>query len=74
MKQRNELAYSALTDEIFYVDGRGQKKEIKHNNWFQMMLLWLNDGILPKVGSIKTRTLSVEGNVKWKITCERVAE
>ena len=72
--QKNNLAYSALTDEVFYLDGNGQKKQLPNGNFIQMVLLWLNDGNLPEVGETKERTLSVKGEVHWKITCERVAK
>ena len=39
-----------------------------------MVLLWLNEGMTPKVGEKFQRTLSSNGKVHWKIDCERVLE
>lgn len=71
---KKQLGYSSLTDEVFYLDGKGQKTDLPKGNFIQMILLWLNEGNTPKVGEKFERTLSVKGKVHWKITCERVAE
>ena len=71
---KKSLAYSSLTDEVFYLDGKGQKTELPKGNFIQMVLLWLNEGKTPKVGESYQRILSVKGKVHWKITVERVAE
>lgn len=71
---KKSLAYSSLTDKVFYLDGKGQKTELPKGNFIQMVLLWLNEGKTPKVGESYERTLSVKGKVHWKITVERVAE
>lgn len=69
-----KLAYSSLTDEVFYLDGKGRKTLLPENNFIQMVLLWLTGGTIPKVGERVERTLSVNSKIHWKITCERVAE
>ncbi len=69
-----KLSYSSLTDEVFYLDGKGRKTILPKGNFIQMVLLWLNEGVIPNVGEKVERTLSVNGKVHWKITCERVAE
>lgn len=69
-----KLGYSSLSDEVFYLDGKGQKTALPKGNFIQMVLLWLNEGNTPKVEEKFRRTLSVNGKVHWKITCERVAE
>ena len=71
---KKSLAYSSLTDEVVYLDGKGQKTELPKGNFIQMVLLWLNEGKTPKVGESYERTLSVKGKVHWKITVERVAD
>lgn len=68
------LAYSSLTDEVFYLDGKGQKTELPNGNFIQMVLLWLNEGKIPKVGERYERTLSVKDKIHWRITVERMAE
>jgi hypothetical protein len=73
-KKTKQLAYSSLTDTVFYIDGRGQQHELPKGNFIQMVLLWLNEGITPKVGEKFQRKLSVNGEIHWKIDCERVAE
>jgi len=71
---KKKLAYSALTDTVFYIDGRGKQVDIPKGNFIQMVLLWLNEGTLPKVGGKFQRSLTVNGEVHWKITVERVSE
>jgi hypothetical protein len=71
---RKQLAYSGLTDEVFYLDGKSQKTTLPKGNFIQMVLLWLNEGNTPKVGEKFERTLSVRGVVHWKITCERISD
>lgn len=71
---KKTLAYSSLTDTVFYIDGRGNKVDLPKGNFIQMVLLWLNEGVLPKVGEKFQRTLAVKGKTHWKITIERVAE
>ncbi len=71
---KKTLAYSALTDTVFYIDGRGKQVDIPKGNFIQMVLLWLNEGTLPKVGEKFQRSLTVNGEVHWKITVERVSE
>ena len=71
---KKSLAYSSLTDEVFYLDGKGQRTELPKGNFIQMVLLWLNEGKTPKVGEKYERTLSAKGKVHWKITVERVSE
>jgi hypothetical protein len=71
---KNELAYSELTDAVYFIDGKGQKKELPPGNFVQMVLLWLNQGTLPKVGEKFQRKLLVKGKVHWRIIVERVDE
>jgi hypothetical protein len=71
---KKSLAYIILTDEVFYLDEKGQKTELPKGNFIQMVLLWLNEGKTPKVGEIYERTLSAKGKGHWKITVERVCE
>ena len=71
---KKTLAYSGLTDTVFYIDGKGKKVDLPKGNFIQMVLLWLNEGVLPKVGEKFQRTLAVKGKIHWKITVERVAE
>jgi len=69
---KKTLAYSALTDTVLYIDGRGKQVDIPKGNFIQMVLLWLNEGETPDVGSVYSRTLSVNNDPHWKITIERI--
>lgn len=69
---KKTLAYSALTDTVFYIDGRGKQVDIPKGNFIQMVLLWLNEGEMPKVGSVHSRTLSVDNDPHWEITVKRI--
>ena len=71
---KKTLAYSSLTDTVFYIDEKGKRVDLPKGNFIQMVLLWLNEGVLPKVGEKLQRTLLVKGKTHWKITVERVAE
>lgn len=73
-KHKKTLAYSGLTDTVFYIDGKGKQVDLPKGNFIQMVLLWLNEGVLPKVGDKFERKLAVKGKTHWKITVERVAE
>ena len=70
---KKSLAYSSLTDSVHYIDGKGNKVDLPNGNFIQMVLLWLTEGVLIKVGEKFQRTLSVKGKVHWKITIERVS-
>ena len=70
---KNKLAYSKLGDTIYYFDENGVKHEI-HQSFIQAMLLWINEGELPEVGSTNARELTHKNKVHWRITCERVNE
>ena len=69
---KKTLAYSALTDTVFYIDGRGKQVDIPKGNFIQMVLLWLNEGEMPKVGSVHSRILSVDNDPHWEITVKRI--
>lgn len=69
---KKTLAYSSLTDTVFYIDGRGKQVDIPKGNFIQMVLLWLNEGEMPKVGSVHSRTLSVDNDPHWEITVKRI--
>lgn len=69
---KKSLAYSSLTDTVFYVDGNGKSQELPKGNFIQMVLLWLNEGNLPEIGSEFERTLLVSGEKQWSITCKRL--
>ena len=71
---KKTLAYSGLTDTVFYIDGKGKQVDLPKGNFIQMVLLWLNEGVLPKVGEKFQRRLAVKGKTHWKITVERVAD
>lgn len=77
MKKANEikkqLAYSRLTNNIYWIDGKGQKTDVTQN-FIQNMLLWINEGELPKVGEAYKRALAVNGKVMWEISCKRISE
>lgn len=70
---KNKLNYSTLSDTVCFVDSKGKKIEL-HQNFVQAMLLWLNEGELPPVGSTAKRELTAGGQVHWRFTCERIAE
>ena len=70
---KNKLAYSAITDDVYYIDGRSQQREISKGNFTQMVLLWLTNSLMPKVGVTRKRTLSINGKPHWEITLKRLA-
>lgn len=72
-KLTETLSYSPLIDTVYYHDKDGNKTDVKHK-FIQAMLLWINQGENPPVGSIVQRELTVGEVVHWKITCERVTE
>jgi hypothetical protein len=71
---KKTLVYSALTDQVYYIDGKGSKVDLPKGNFIQMVLLWLLEAKICKVGEKFERTLSVKGKVHWKISIERIAE
>ena len=73
-KTKKSLAYSNLTDTVFYIDGKGVKQELPKGNFIQIMLLWMNEGELPKVGDGSRRVLKAGDKVHWEITCKRVSK
>lgn len=71
--KRNALNYSEITDTVYWVNGIGQKQDVTQN-FIQMMLLYLNQATLPKVGNGSERELKVNKKVHWKVSCKRIAE
>lgn len=71
--KKKQLNYSALTDTVFWVDGKGEQTDVTQN-FIQMILCWTNKGSLPEVGKENTKCLRVDGKVHWEITCKRIAE
>ena len=69
---KKSLAYSGLTDEVFYIDGKGSKTTLPKGNFIQMVLLWLNEGKTQNVGEKFERTLSWNGEPHFRITIERL--
>lgn len=70
---KKELAYSELTNKVYYVDGKGGKIDMT-DNFIQIMLCWINKGELPKVNETNTRKLKVGEIVHWEINAKRTAE
>ena len=70
---KNKLAYSELTDSIYWIDGRGGKHEITQN-FIQVMLLWIHEGTdIAKVGSGFSRKLTGQmGKNNWDISVKRI--
>jgi hypothetical protein len=71
---RNELDYSSLTDDVFYIDVRGQKTTVHKGNFTYVILRWISKGITFKDREKFERTLFINDKTHWKITCERVTE
>lgn len=70
----NKLAYSDLTDEIYFFDDEGKKHSVNKQSFIQAMLLWLNQGDDPPVGTVVERELKVGDITHWKIMCQRLIE
>jgi len=70
---KNKLAYSPLSDQVYYFNAKGEKQDV-HQSFIQGMLLWMNQGEDPPVGTTEQRELTNNGKVHWRITCERVSE
>jgi len=68
----NTLAYSALTQQVYWLDGKGKKHELPKGNLEQIILMFLTDGILIDEGQQAQKVFKVSGVPKWKITVERV--
>jgi len=68
----NTLAYSALTQQVYWLDGKGKKHEIPKGNLEQIILMFLTDGILIDEGQQVQKVFKFAGVPKWKITAERV--
>lgn len=65
--KKNSLAYSPLTEKVYWIDGNGQSHDV-HQNFIQMMLLWLSEGELPsKEGEGFEKDLTVDGKVEYTL-------
>lgn len=71
--KKNQLNYSELTDTVYWVDGKGQKHDVTQN-FIQMMLCWMTNASLPKVGAKRQRVLEVNGVTHWELEARRKAE
>jgi hypothetical protein len=71
-KPTHNLAYSPLTEKVYWIDGSGKKKEITQN-FLQVMLLYLLESELPEVGSEYQKQLIVDGKPHWTIKIKREA-
>lgn len=66
-KTKGQLNYSPLTEQVYWVDGRGVSHNV-HQNFLQMMLCFLTEAELPeKEGEGFEKVLTVEGKVSWTI-------
>lgn len=68
---KNTLAYSDLTQQVYWLDGKGKKHELPKGNLEQIILMFLANGILIEEGQQAQKVFKVAGVPKWKITLER---
>lgn len=62
---KNKLAFSELTQNVYWVDGRGRKTTVT-DNFVQVMLLFLNDGQQIEYGQAFGKDIELIGGT----TCE----
>lgn len=70
---KSKLKYSELTDSVFIVGARGEQEDVTQQ-FLQMLLLWCNNGAMPKEGDSNDKYLKVNGKPHWMIRCERIAK
>lgn len=70
---KNKLAYSQLTDKVYWIDGKGGRHECTQN-FVQLVLLWLHEGggIINEGEKIGRDLIGQKGIADWTITLERV--
>lgn len=71
--EKNKLYYSELTDKVYWKNAGGKNLDVT-DSFIQMMLLWLTNATLPKVGAKRQRVLKVNNVTHWEIEVKRLAE
>lgn len=64
---KGKLQYSPLTEKVYYVDGKGKSHDV-HQNFLQMMLLFLMEGVeIKEQGAGFEKCLTSDGEIHWTI-------
>jgi len=69
--EKNKLYYSELTDKVYWKNGEGKNLDVT-DNFVQMMLIWLTNASLPKVGKKRQRVLKVNNVIHCEIEVKRI--
>lgn len=64
--EKKKLMYSELTDSVYWIDGNRKQIDVTQQ-FYQMMLLWINKGNPVKVNWPASRELTAKGKPKFSI-------